>query len=80
MNMMKHNCRNVENNKHLNKEKHFLNKTQREGLSKFPSQVGEKCWKISTEEKNWLDAALSCGAENSVLASITMKEEQDKVN
>ena len=43
-------------------------------------QAGKKCWKISTEEKNWLDAALSCGAENSVLASIAKEEEQDKVH
>ena len=43
-------------------------------------KTGGKCWKISTEEKNWLDAALSCCADNSILASVTNKEDQEKVH
>ena len=43
-------------------------------------QISDKCWKISTEEKNWLDAALTCASDNSVLASITSKEKQDRVS
>ena len=31
------------------------------------------------EEKNWLDAALSCVADNSVLASVTNEEDQKQV-
>ena len=40
------------------------------------TQVGTKCWKLLTDQKNYLDSMISCTLEGAVLASIGSESEQ----
>ena len=41
------------------------------------TKVGTKCWKLFTDQKNYLDSLLACNVEGATLASVTNETEQN---